>query len=91
MAFFYVTTPLRSAKDRNISFAFDAPYPNIDELHRAFTRDGVVKGVRYGVMSDRAEDIYRLVDPRPTLLSRYGFVTISLFQGIEKFQIERER
>lgn len=91
MAFFLVTSTIRSGKDQNVSFAFDAPVRNLDELHDAFVRDGLVKGVRYRIIADKYDESYRLIDPRETLLGQNGFVTISPFLNIEKFDIETVR
>lgn len=88
MAFFSVTTTVRSGRDQNVMFALLADAENLDELHEALARDGCVRGTRYRVINDRYNDIRRLADPRETLIGVAGIATVSEFPNPDQYEIE---
>lgn len=87
MAWFSVTTTIRSDTGANVMFAFRTDEAaTVEDFADTLANNGVIAGDRFRVNSRRGE-FKRLDERREAVLTREGVAYVTAFDGVERFEV----
>lgn len=88
MAWFSVTTTIRSGNGSNVVFAFrTSDIETLDEFADELATNGVVVGERFRVINPRSGRQGILDDRREIMLTRDGVASAVIFQNAHEFEL----
>lgn len=88
MAFFSVTSTIRSGNGTNVPFAFRVNAADtLEDFQKILTRDGCILGDRFRVQNGRGDLQSVLTDRKETLLTAEGIASVTEFPSANEFKI----
>lgn len=88
MGWFSVTSTIRSGQGTNVPFAFRVEgIQSLDDLADELAENGCVVGDRFRVHNARGDRGGALTDRKETMLTREGIASVTLFEGVEDFEL----
>lgn len=88
MAWFSITSTIRSGNGTNVPFAFYVEEAEtLDDFADILVEDGVVVGDRYRVRRGQGDEAPALTERRRILLTRDGIAQVSEFHNAERFDL----